>query len=248
MARPAGRSPSRIIAALLVTGATLLVRPASAHPAGTSSINRYLNVAYAGAGRFRIAYLLDFAEAPAYAEIDALDADHDGAVTPEEQRQYLAARLPPIVAQWIVEADGERMRPVVVASHLQTSPGEGGLDTLRIECELAAIGRAPPPGRDFTLRVRDETFVDHPGWRELTARGDSIGAATSPLVNATEIDQGAVPAPSPHVLGATFVLHAASRSEAGGAPDTTPRKPWIGLFAAAVGSLVVVVLARVRRR
>lgn len=153
---------------LIVAALSLVPALANAHPAGTSSISRYLDFEYEGDGAFRVAYLLDFAEAPAYVEIDALDADHDGAITPGEQEAYLARRLPALVAAWRVEINGERVRPEVVASHVEVSPGEGGLDVLRIEAELRV--RAPAnASTDVELHVVDDAFAARPGWREIHA-------------------------------------------------------------------------------
>jgi len=150
----------------------LLVAPrALAHPAGRASVNRYLGVERVGRGALKVAYLLDFAETPAYAEIESLDADHDGEVTPEEQRQYLRARLGPIVAGLVIELGGVRLYPVIVASHVETPPGEGGLSTVRIAAELEASGEVPPGDRVVSLYLRDDAFADRPGWRQMSVPG-----------------------------------------------------------------------------
>src|SRR4029077_7097280 len=113
----------RVWSVTLVVALLVLARNASAHPAGFTSVNRYVGVECDGQGRVHIAYLLDFAELPAYAEIEALDADHDGTVTPVEQRDYLARRLPPLFEQWAVEVNGAKGILRVVGSSLEASPG-----------------------------------------------------------------------------------------------------------------------------
>jgi hypothetical protein len=224
----------------------LAAAPGHAHPAGSSSINRYLHFEHVGGGRFRVAYLLDFAEAPAYAEIDALDADHDGAVTPDEQRRYLDARLPPIIASWVVEVNGDRATPAIVASHLETLPGQGGLETLRIDCELAVQGRAPPAGEDTRLHVRDDTFADHPGWRDITASEGPAADDTQAATGSVDPADGGAGRRAPRVSDATFVLQLRTP----GPRVERPARTGLALVAAALAvgaGLVVTWIARLLR-
>ncbi len=237
------RAVGRLVGSASLGVLLLAPTPVQAHPAGTSSINRYLHFEHVGGGRFRVAYLLDFAEVPAYAEIDALDADHDGAVTPEEQRRYLDAKLPPLVAAWVVEVDGERVRPTIVASHLEALPGQGGLETLRIDCELAVQGRPPRAGEDVTLHVRDDTFADHPGWRDITA---SEGATTDiplPVAASADPTDATASGRAPRVSEARFVL----RSRAPGQRAVIPARSLL-LTVGAIAVGVSLGVARILRR
>ena len=150
---------------------------AGAHPAGFTSVNRYVGVQCDGDGRLHISYLVDFAELPSYAELDQLDRDHDGTLTPDEQRAYLDRRFPPLVAAWSVEIDGVRGSPRVTGSSLEVTPGERGLSTLRIAADVVVERpRDQAPGAsDVVVIVQDPSFADHPGWREMSAE-DSPGA------------------------------------------------------------------------
>jgi nickel/cobalt exporter len=157
------------VAALLCVAAI-----AEAHPAGFTSVNRYVGVSCDAQGRVHLAYLLDFAELPAYAEIEQLDADHDGAVSPAEQRAYLERRLPPIVAGWTVEIDGVRAVVRVTGSSLEVPPGERGLSTLRVAADVVAelpSSAAPPrlEGGEVRVHVVDPVFAERSGWREMAA-------------------------------------------------------------------------------
>jgi nickel/cobalt exporter len=152
-------------------------RAAGAHPAGFTSVNRYVGVQCDGDGRLHVSYLIDFAELPSYAELDQLDRDHDGTLTPDEQRAYLDRRLPPLVGAWSVEIDGVRGSPRVTGSSLEVTPGERGLSTLRIAADVVVErprGQAPGAA-DVVVIVQDPSFADHPGWREMSAE-DSPGA------------------------------------------------------------------------
>jgi len=169
----------RLVSAAAVLGLALtLARTSEAHPAGFTSVNRYVGVSCDAQGRVHLAYLLDFAELPAYAEIERLDADHDGAVSPAEQQAYLARRLPPIIGAWTVEIDGARSSLLVTGSSLEVPPGERGLSTLRIAADVLAERPpdAPPPSpdsQDVRVHVVEPVFAERSGWREMSAEESS---------------------------------------------------------------------------
>jgi len=187
-----------LVAAALSLGLLLLAGLAAGHPAGLTSVNRYLGVAWSAPGRIHVAYLIDFAELPAYAEIDALDADHDGTATPDEQRAYLEHRLAPLVAAWTILVDGVKLVPIVTGSSLQISPGERGLETLRIaadvEAQLPRGDAEPPAGAPVQVVVRDANFAERPGWREMVAEESPdaavVSGATGQARNALAYAQG----------------------------------------------------------
>jgi nickel/cobalt transporter (NicO) family protein len=155
-----------------------LARPATAHPAGFTSVNRYVGLQCNADGSIRIAYLLDFAEMPSYSELDDLDADHDGTLTPHEQRAYLERRLPPLVGAWTVLVNGSRATLRVSGSDVAIGQGERGMSTVRIAAEIVAEP-VPPMASDVAdvhVDVTDPAFADRPGWREM-AGDDSAPCA-----------------------------------------------------------------------
>jgi hypothetical protein len=157
--------------AALIAAALCVSHSAIAHPAGLSSVNRYLGVVCEAGGQIRIAYRLDFAELPSVAELDLLDADHDGAVTPDEERSYLERRFAPLVSAWVVKVKEVAATPRIAASSLDILPGEGGLSTVRIAAEVA-IERAQPIDPEeavVDVEVRDSAFSEKGGWREMEA-------------------------------------------------------------------------------
>ena len=144
---------------------------ASAHPAGFTSVNRYVGLECDGNGVIHIAYLLDFAEMPSVAEIDNLDANHDGTLTPSEQRTYLDRRLPPLLEAWTVRVNGAAATLRIAGSNLEVRDGERGMSTLRVAAEITAE-RRPPVGAGITeiyVDASDPGFSDRPGWREMAA-------------------------------------------------------------------------------
>ena len=168
-----------LAALVLVSCLGAFSRTASAHPAGFTSINRYLGVECEDDGRLRIAYLLDFAELPSYAEIELLDADRDGQVSPSEQRAYLDRRLPPLIQGWVVVVDGVRVTPHVVGSSLEIREGERGLSTVRIAAEISMDEHPDSRDQDVHVYVLDRVFSDRSGWREIAADDTAEWKVTS---------------------------------------------------------------------
>ncbi|HXX67069.1 MAG TPA: sulfite exporter TauE/SafE family protein [Polyangiaceae bacterium] len=174
-------SPRACIAVVFGATVLLLAGAAAAHPAGFTSVNRYIGVACDGRGHLRVDYLLDFAELPSYTEFQQLDADHDGVVTPDEQRAYLERRLPPLVAAWTVEVNGAPASLRVTGSNLEAVEGERGMPTLRIAAEIDAERTVPldPDVREIHVYLRDPDFSERSGWRELAAQDSADARVTA---------------------------------------------------------------------
>lgn len=150
------------MAAAVVLGAAT---PASAHPLGNFTINRYARVEVS-AGQVRVYYVLDEAEIPAFSERHAVTAN---------PTSFVRDRLRQIADHLRLLVDGRPQRLHVVASSLDRPPGQGGLTTLRV----AAVYAAPLPVGGATAKHRlqfsDENEPDRIGWREIVvvARGDA---------------------------------------------------------------------------
>jgi nickel/cobalt exporter len=133
-------------AAWVVLGAA----PASAHPLGNFTTNTYAGLVVRPEG-VAVDYVVDLAEVP------TLQARRHGPPTCED----VAGRVD-------VSVDGQRAALRVADSDLSFPPGEGGLETLRLECRLEAaveVGRGE-------VRLRDGNLTDRVGWHEVTAAGD----------------------------------------------------------------------------
>lgn len=141
-----------------------------AHPLGMSSINRYVGVKL-HAREVEVDYLLDLAEIPAWSEIERLDGDHDGRVTPAERDAWLDAFTPGVLRALQVEVDGRPVPLRTAFRGIEAPPGQNGLSTLRVAIELRAP--LPPADPDATVRtavrVRDTGYANRPGWREMGA-------------------------------------------------------------------------------
>ncbi len=222
------RAPAavRFALAAAVLACVLAIAPgARAHPAGFSSVNRYVGVSVDARGAVHVAYLLDFAELPAYAEIEQLDADHDGSLSPAEQRAYLDARVPPLVARWTVEIDGVKVPARVTGSGLEVPPGERGLSTLRIAADVIAEPPSPVDlgGREVRVHVVDPGFAERSGWREMAAEeSDAATVVSGPARTGAVLAYGsAQPGGPPRVDEGTFVF----RSRAGAPPPEPAARP-----------------------
>lgn len=139
-------------------------------------MNRYLGLEVQADRALHVAWLLDFAELPSLEQLDALDADHDGAVTPAEQQRYLDAMLAAARPHWSLELDGARVEPEVAARAVEVPQGSDGRPTVRVLVEL----RAPLPAgrREVRVRVVDTFLRERAGWREVRAE-DSATARVS---------------------------------------------------------------------
>lgn len=144
-----------------------------AHPFGLSSSNRLFAVEPDPRGA-RVAFVLDFAELPTTDELTRLDRDRDGQVTPAERESYLDALFERLQGEWRWTLDARPVRPRVVARSLEVATGEANLHTLRIVAELR-IDRPSPvdPRAAFSIGVRDDSYSERPGWRELRVESSS---------------------------------------------------------------------------
>lgn len=214
---------------LLVGGAV------SAHPLGMSSINRYAGVRL-HADHLEVDYLLDFAELPAWREIETLDTDHDERVTPPERDRYLDQVASQVLAGLTLVVDGAAVTPTVAGRSLDAPPGQNGLSTLRIALELRAPLPAVTGPRNTSVRIHDELYARRDGWRELGALPSPTATLRSSTLPATATGAGpqlaypvdpsnpeAVRAAMPRQDDATFVFERHPPDATAAAPGARPR-------------------------
>jgi ABC-type nickel/cobalt efflux system permease component RcnA len=163
-----GRLGAALILALL--GSLAVPGAALGHPLGNFTVNRAVSVSL-GTDALRVEYLVDMAEIPAFAALQAIDLDASGTTDPAEERAWADATCE--VARTAVEVtvDGRPLTLAVTGAPAITfPPGVGGLETLRLECQLAAA-LAPTAG-EHALVVVDRNEDGHVGWREVTIAAD----------------------------------------------------------------------------
>ena len=139
-----------LAAAAWTAVAVLGAAPASAHPLGNFTTNTYAGLVVRTDG-VAVDYVVDLAEVP------TLQARRSGPPECEE----LAGGLD-------VTVDGRAVRLAVAGSDLSYPPGQGGLDTLRLECRFEAAVDVGTAGVD----LHDGNLTGRVGWHEVTAVGD----------------------------------------------------------------------------
>jgi nickel/cobalt exporter len=165
------RWPRRIavLAALVATLLAAGAAPAAAHPLGNFTTNSSGGLRV-GPDRLVVDYVLDLAEIPAFQARRAIDNDRDGRVGTAEAAAWHDRECPRLAAGLRAEVDGQPLTLRVTGAGLAFPKGVGGLETLRLECALAAP--LPPGGGTRTLTYTDGNHPDRVGWREITAVGD----------------------------------------------------------------------------
>jgi ABC-type nickel/cobalt efflux system permease component RcnA len=155
-----------LAAILLVAGAA----GAAAHPLGNFTVNTSSRLRV-GPDRLDVDYVVDMAEIPTFQTRQAIDTDHDGTVGPAEAASWRDRECPRLAGGLRATVDGQALALSVAGSSLTFPEGAGGLETLRLECALAAgLPAAGEAGRSLTYA--DGNHQGRVGWREITAVGD----------------------------------------------------------------------------
>ena len=199
-----------------VTIALLLVvlgaASALAHPLGNFTVNRYSKITV-GQDTARLLYVLDMAEIPTYQAMSAIDRNGDGEADASEQADYLAAMAEELAGNLSLTLNGEEVVWQVSDSSFAFAPGQGGLNTLRLEFRLAAL---LPAGRLWDGAFQDGNFPGKLGWQEVvvvTEEGRTLLAST---VASQDISQELRVYPQdllqspPRITGATFQVGVAA--------------------------------------
>ena len=157
--------------ALVVAGAV----PALAHPLGNFTVNRFSHLEVAG-DRLTVRQVVDYAEIPAFQERQR------GAGTPGYDDRLVRQ----VTDSLQLTVDGRRERLTPGAHSLRFVPGQGGLDTMRLELEVK--GPRLPAGQ-HSVSFRDVFAPDRLGWREVVATatgGARLQASSVPAASISD--------------------------------------------------------------
>jgi nickel/cobalt exporter len=218
-----------VLATALATAATVaLTSTALAHPLGNFTVNRAVAVTLTP-GAVLVRYIVDMAEIPAFATIQAIDSDADGTIVSNEGRRWADAtcNLASTAVELVVD---NQVWPLAVdgSPQLAFPAGAGGLETLRLECSLRAA--LMPAEGEHRLSVRDRTDDGHVGWREVTIVPDGVRLLTSdvpvvsPSAGLTAYPIDALETP-PDVRSATAIFHAGGSAAVPGGAATADNGP-----------------------
>ncbi len=164
--------------------ALLPATPASAHPLGNFTVNQHAGLRLSP-DRVTVQLVVDMAEIPAFQTRSEIDADRDKAVSPEEAAGYRQRACSELADGIDLRLEDEPLPVTVTSSDLGFPPGEAGLATLRLTCELDTRSTWEGSARlDFTNR----NFTNRVGWREITAVGHGVRLAASDVPTRSSSD------------------------------------------------------------
>ncbi len=152
-------------------------QPASAHPLGNFTVNRYSRIELF-ANRIHLRYVLDMAEIPTFQEMSIIDRNRDGRVDDGERANYLQQKVQQLRSNLHLRINGNSIDLTRVAQDLSFPPGQGGLPTLRlvIDFDTSFLGAQG----NYQLTYRDDNYADRLGWKEIVLRaGDGVSITRS---------------------------------------------------------------------
>jgi ABC-type nickel/cobalt efflux system permease component RcnA len=143
----------------------LVAGPASAHPLGNFTVNRYARLEVSS-GTLRVYYVLDEAEIPAFEDRNAVAADRIG---------FAHQRASEILSNLHLTVDGAPFPLSIANVDLSQPAGQGGLTTLRLAILFTGQLRSSLSGTPLQAEFQDMNEPARIGWREIvvTARGDA---------------------------------------------------------------------------
>ncbi len=163
------RRAAAVVLAGLAVGVVVGAEPASAHPLGNFTVNQSAEL-LVGADEVRINHVVDLAELPAYQTRDSeVDTDRNRVVSPAERDAYGVKGCDLVARTTRLSVAGRAVAVTVTKAAVTFPPGQGGLDTMRLECALSGAAAVE---RQTDITYRGEAYPDRIGWREVTALGD----------------------------------------------------------------------------
>lgn len=140
---------------------------APAHPLGNFTVSHFARLEI-GAERIKLRYIVDLAEVSTFQELEIIDSDGDRSPSQAEKDAYLTRIARQHADNLILTIDGARISLSVEERRLSLQSGDGGLPTLRVECDLR--GEVPAGGAIRRLRFEDANRRDRSGWREVVVQ------------------------------------------------------------------------------
>jgi nickel/cobalt transporter (NicO) family protein len=232
---------ARRLAALLSALAFVILAPApaSAHPLGNFTVNRYAGIVLAP-GEVRIDYVVDMAEIPTVQVRPQVDADGDGAVSSSEGSAWAARTASELLRGLSLSVDGAPARLGVRSATMRLMPGQGGLDVLRLSARFG--GEVPSSGR---IAFSDKNFEGRAGWREITIAGAPGVAIVDASVPRQSVTDGLRAYPDDLLASPLDVREASASFEPGeGVPRGVTTTPAAGASGSGSGDAFVALVGR----
>ncbi len=154
---------SLVLAVFLIIG---FAGAAIAHPLGNFTINHFARLEV-GDERINIRFVVDMAEIPTLQEMQTMNAGADGSPSNAELDAYLARVSTGYADGLRLTVDGKRIPLQIAAQRIATLTGDGGLPTLRVECDLTGIIPAGSTDAAHRLKFEDTNHPTRIGWHEI---------------------------------------------------------------------------------
>jgi nickel/cobalt transporter (NicO) family protein len=151
-------NPGRTLLALLgAVGLSIAVAvPAFAHPLGNFTINRFSQVQLDG-DRIDILYVIDYAEIPAFQEKQRIADDP----------RYVDQRVRSLSGGLSLQVAGHRLQLMVADHSVAFLPGQGGLQTMRLQI---ALRTGTLDSGQHSATYRDSNYAGRLGWKEIVVQ------------------------------------------------------------------------------
>ncbi len=156
-----------VVLAVFIGVVTSWPAPALAHPLGNFTVNTYAGI-HLVPGQARIEYVVDMAEIPTFQALAEIDSNGDGAGSPSELTSWAQGQASDLADGLSLRFGGSKVPLTITSTSAGYLPGQGGLQTLRLEASLSA----PLGTEEGTFEFEDPNYAGHVGWHEVTAAGE----------------------------------------------------------------------------
>ncbi|HUP86409.1 MAG TPA: hypothetical protein VM143_12145 [Acidimicrobiales bacterium] len=148
----------------------LVATPAGAHPLGNFTVNTATALTVSQAA-IDVTLVVDMAEIPALQARQRMDLDGDKVQSLAEQGTFRRKTCSGLIADLNLQVEDRTVVLDLAGSGLAFPPGQAGLTTLRLRCDLRASVTIDRP---VAVVLRSMAFADRVGWREVTAAADGV--------------------------------------------------------------------------
>ncbi|MEP7343283.1 MAG: hypothetical protein ABI977_36505, partial [Acidobacteriota bacterium] len=162
------RVAAKLFLALVVVAALSSV--VATHPLGSFTINHFTRLGV-GADRVTIRYVVEMAEISTHQELQTLTANRAGRLTDRpdaaELEEYAGSAAAKYLNGLTLTIDGTPADLHLVGQRALLKPGDGGLPTLRVECDLESSIPAGNSVQAHRLHFEDRNHEGRAGWHEV---------------------------------------------------------------------------------
>ncbi|MCB0212619.1 MAG: sulfite exporter TauE/SafE family protein [Anaerolineae bacterium] len=160
------------------------------------------------------------AEIPTFQLHSELDTNNNNRIDPAEREQYLNRFLTTWRDNIQLRAGEIDLLVEPTAPSLTFEPGQGGLETLRIE--INAIAALPEQNGPWQVDYRDNNYAERIGWQEIVVEPASGIRLLDSSAPTTDISDALRHYPDDLLQSPPTADHAAFRFELGAAPVSIP--------------------------